>query len=53
MIFSFYTPCFLTPEIFLLNKYIILKNQKVILNLHAAKDLNWSYSRTVSQELEI
>lgn len=36
-----------------LSKYFILKNQKLILNLHAAKDLNWSYSRIVSQELKI
>lgn len=35
------------------NEYIILRNQKVILNLHATKDLNWSYLRIVSQELEI
>lgn len=37
----------------LLNKYIILKMQEANLNSRATKDLNWSYSRIISQELEI
>lgn len=51
MIFSFYICGSITPV--KLSKYFILNNQKVILNLHATKDLNWSYSRIVSQELKI
>lgn len=42
-IILFYLPWSLTPVFFLLSKHIILKNQDVVLNLHATKDLNWSY----------